>query len=169
MTPVDAATLVATLEAAYPSQAPISDQLSRLIAGELVGMDRNVGAKAVRRHIRSCRFFPSIAELVVGAAEIAGEINAGIALEQWGAVCRAIDSVGVYRPSPKFGDRVTDQCVRSMGWRYLCKSPSGTSDRARFCELYNAIQNREMRLAATGDRTLAGLAMAQLEGGNEDQ
>lgn len=136
MTRADAAELVAILDAAYPKKAPPATLL--FFEGQLMKLEREPGFAAIEAHVLRSRFFPTLAELVEAASPAPG-----IALEQWGAVCEAIQRVGVYRPPPPFGDPVTRHCVEVMGWKLLCKSPNDAADRARFCELYGQVASRD--------------------------
>ena len=79
----------------------------------------------------------------------------------------AIRMEGTYSPQPKFRDAVTEHCVGLMGWRYLCKSSNDVADRARFCELYDAVANRDRIERRAGQtRTIAAASMRRLEQGN---
>ena len=136
----EAAKLVSILMAAFPAGKG-NDQTAMVYEAELVDLDAELASRAIRRMLRTSKFLPSIAEIRGAAvAEQRGPLTSG--LEAWGALGEAIARIGHYQV-PTFRDERLAECVRLMGWRYLCKSPNEMADRARFVELYEHLQDRE--------------------------
>lgn len=63
MTKIEASKLMAMLVAAYP-RGPWPDETRALHESELANLDAAFGAEAVQAAIRSCKFSPTIAELI---------------------------------------------------------------------------------------------------------
>ncbi len=161
MTKAEATRLVAILAAAWPD-SKATQQTMALYVTRLLECDYGAAEAAVRRLVDNSRWLPRIADLLDAI-----EPPPAIALEQWGRVCYAIRMEGTYSPQPKFRDAVTEHCVGLMGWRYLCKSSNDVADRARFCELYDAVANRDRIERRAGQiRTIAAASTRQLEQGN---
>jgi|GEM_PF-965915 len=141
MTPVEAAKAVALLAAAYPA-ARWSEQTGQIYEQMLADLDFEVAKQAVMRLVCTSKFLPTIAELREAAGDIVlGPCRNGI--DAWGDVTMAIRRVGSYG-TPTFKDSLVGECVRIMGWRYLCLAEtSEAADRARFAELYTDLQRRQ--------------------------
>ncbi len=134
--------LIAVMVAGYP-RAKFNQANADAYAAALVDLDREAMALAVQSLTRTHKWLPSIAEIRAAAVNVScGERP--LALAAWGSVCGAAERRGSYW-SPKFRDPITQKCVESMGWRYLCRSTSDASDRARFVELYDQLAERERR------------------------
>lgn len=147
MTQGEAAKMMAMLDLAFPNfkSKPGTFELYERI---LLKFDHDAAREAIETHIATAKFFPTIAELLDAIAPAGG----GVALEQWGHLCRAISDVGSYQPAPRFRDPVTAHCVATMGWKELCRSVNDVADRARFCELYGQVASRD-RLEQRGGQS----------------
>lgn len=141
MKPSEVTTIVAMLAAAYPA-ARMNEATVDVYELMLGDLDYQVARDAIARIIRTSKFLPTVAEILEAAAtEAVGETRN--ALQAWGDVMQAIRRVGQYG-LPKFKDPLVAECVKSLGWRYLCTADVPESvDRARFAELYNDLQRRE--------------------------
>lgn len=159
MTEVEAAKLIAVLVASFPD-AKWGEATCRAYESALSDLDMAIASAAVRRIAATSKFRPSIAEIREAAATVAiGERRTGA--DAWGDVVRAIRVFGSYR-APKFDDPITARAVEALGWRNLCLGDSSeASDRARFCEVYDAISGSERRevLSEPGRINEAGLAL----------
>lgn len=143
MTEVEAAKLVAILSASFPD-AKWGEAVCRAYESAIADLDVHVAGAAVRRIVATSKFRPSIAEIRAAAADTAlGERRTGA--DAWGDVVKAIRMVGSYR-APTFEDPLTAKAVEALGWRNLCLGDAGeASDRARFCEVYDALSAAERR------------------------
>ena len=84
-------------------------------------------------------------------------VEAAGAAEGWG-----------YRPV-EFDDPITAHIVRQMGWRELCASEEPHTDRARFCDAYARIAQRERQQASLPAALQDGaLSHRQLTPGDRD-
>lgn len=121
--------VVGMLLAAFPA-ARITEPTVRLYERMLGDLDFELATNAVTRLVCTSKFMPTIAEIREAAADLSvGPARSG--LEAWGDVMLAIRRVGHYGV-PKFEDPLVAECVRIMGWRYLCIGdvPEGV-DRSR--------------------------------------
>jgi hypothetical protein len=135
------------LVAAYPA-AQVSEQTVEVYVTMLHDLDRSPVEQAIVRLIATSKFLPTVAEIRAMAVSVErGAERRGV--EAWGDVLSEIRRVGVYG-KPRFGDPLTAECVRMLGWRTLCESSHDFADRARFAELYDERQNRERQDAVAG-------------------
>lgn len=136
----EAAKIMAILVAAYPN-AQVSEQTSEIYESMLADLDFETCKAAVMRLLAGSKFMPSIAEIRTTAADIQhGPKRLGG--EAWGDVVAEIRRVG-YIGTPRFSDPCVAEVVRMLGWQQLCKGESSeASDRARFIELYDGLQQR---------------------------
>lgn len=142
MTPGQASTVVGIMMAAYPD-ARWSDESIELYETLFAGLDYETVRAAVGRLICTQRFLPKVSEILERVREVTcGPARTGV--EAWGDVMKAIRRVGSYG-LPEFDDPIVATCVRIMGWRNLCLDdvPMHT-DRARFCELYEDQQRKQI-------------------------
>ena len=140
MTPTETKKVVGLLLAAFPN-ARMTEATVDLYERMLVDLDFGQAQDAVGRLICTSRFMPTIAEIREASADLSiGPARTGVAA--WADVMLAIRRVGQY-DLPTFEDPIVAECVRAMGWRYLCTADVPESvDRARFAELYNDLQRR---------------------------
>jgi len=159
VTKTEAAKLVAMLIASFPN-SQVSEKTTEVYEQMLADLDFGRAQRAVARLVGEKDFLPSIAEIRRTATELEfGPVRPGG--EAWGDVMAAVRKVGGYEPCPDFADPVVARCVERFGWRALCFEGDGTSDRARFIELYDRLA-REQRLDQVSGvplpKPLAGLA-----------
>ncbi len=160
MTKAQAIEVVAILVASFPD-AKWGEPTCRAYEAALADLDYELAASAAKRIVATSKFRPSIAEVREAAAVSAvGERRTGA--DAWGDVVKAIRYVGSYG-APKFEDPLTARAVEALGWRNLCLGDSSeASDRARFCEVYDAISGSERRAIVTEPGRLNGGARPQL-------
>lgn len=147
MTKAQTIEVVAILVASFPD-AKWGEATCRAYEAALSDLDYELAASAVKRIVATAKYRPAIAEIREAAAVTAiGERRTGA--DAWGDVVRAIRYVGSYG-APKFEDPITARAVEALGWRNLCLGDSSeASDRARFCEVYDAISGSERREVVT--------------------
>ena len=142
MTKLQASELVATLMAAFP-QSQVSEATTGVYEEDLAELDFAIGIKACTRLRRTCKFLPSVAEILSAVADIEyGPQRPGG--EAWCDVLEQSRRVG-YCGTPRFEDPIVTEIVRRTGWREMCLSQDGAPDRARFIELYDQLA-RQARL-----------------------
>ena len=68
-----------------------------------------------------------------------------VAVEGWEKVSRAIGHYGMYQEQAAMEsfDEVTREVVKRLGFQNICLSENIVADRARFAEIYQAIQRRK--------------------------
>lgn len=127
------------LAAAYPKNE-LNQTTIELYSRLLADLSDELLKVAVLDHISRSQWFPAIAELRQAAAGISRpELEPGGAA--WGIAYDAMRLRG-RDWDYKFDNQVTQKCIDSMGWRYLCMSTNTTADRARFIELYDEYAKR---------------------------
>ena len=137
--------LIAILKAAYPRQ-PVEDATASVYATMLEDLDPRAAVEAVQRHIATCTYFPSIAEIRKGAAE--KSCGAPTAAEAWDEVLRAVSRYGRNR-APKWSHVAVENAVNGVGWQAICDSSDQMADRAHFFKLYS-----ETRTAAVTEENV---------------
>jgi len=110
---------------------------------DVTGADLALAAKLC---LARYKFFPTVAEIfevLQGAQDCLAP--ASTAMEAWGQVMRAIDSIGVYRPMPDFEDPIIVHVVKALGWRNVClvESDQVMVMRAHFFKAYETERRRE--------------------------
>jgi hypothetical protein len=148
----EAAELVALLVGAYP-RGGITEATCAVYETQLTDLTYEAASAAVGKLLRSSRFMPTIAEIREAAAALElGDVRPGA--EAWGDVLQAIRKVGSYG-MPRFADPIVEQCVRSLGWRNLClDGHNDAADRAKFCELYDRLAQRQRVDVVAGEPAL---------------
>lgn len=127
----------------------VGDERQGLYETMLADLPDEAIMAATKRCLAECTWFPMIAEIRKRANEVMTppELTSP-ALEAWGAVreqMRKPTSVFHNGESHKLAplDALTERAVRDVGgWAYLRMSEDAMSDRARFCEVYSALQTR---------------------------
>lgn len=144
MTDVEFATIASAVKAAYPSANIMPDKQSKSVwYTMLCDLDYNVCLAALKEHMSTCRFAPSIAEL----RELCGNITNG-QQKDWGAawedVLGAIRHKGMYREKEALEgmDEVTRECVKRLGFVNICTSENIDHDRANFRMIYEQVAKR---------------------------
>jgi hypothetical protein len=131
--------ILGVMAAAYPG-FQLTAQTIAIYSELLSDIDDETLARAAKRCMSKCKFYPTIAEI---REEIAAEASSHLAsaIDAWGEVRKAMcvfEYVYGGRP-PKFSNAIIDRLVSSMGWGYLCHSESEVADRAHFMRAYDAL------------------------------
>lgn len=132
---------------AYP-QFELSPGRIDLYKKMLSDLDVEALAAAVKQHIATSKFPPTIAELRQGAATVSGPALPSYA-DAWEEVLGEVRRVG-YLGAPSFSHPLIAKAVAVMGWRDLCASDvSETATwRAQFRDIYNSYAARAAQEAA---------------------
>lgn len=145
MTAQEFATISAAIRAAWPSAKIMPDQQSIDVWWTMLSdLDYKPCLMALKGHISTCKFPPSIAEL---REKTAGMIQAPVRDwgEAWEDVMRAIRFCGMYREQEALEkmDEITKKCVNRIGFQNLCLSENITADRANFRMIYEQEQRQQ--------------------------
>jgi len=137
---------LAPLICAYPN-AQITEETIQVYAIALSELNESELAAAVMRCMRTCKFFPSIAEILEAAQkmiEAASGTGAKDADEAWNEVQRQMQVAFVYK-KPIFSTPEIEQAALAMGWIGLCETPTDQIGvaRAQFLRLYEATCRRK--------------------------
>ena len=177
MQPTEFMQLWTVLTSAYPTFKTPAATIE-VYALALSDLDYPLAEAAVLDAVSKSKFFPTIAEIREAAARLlVGADSAPQALEAWGKVKQAVEIFGRHgwAGAQKFLDERTAATIRAIGWLSFCDSEVSEemSWRARFVELYDQYQRREVRQAQilpavreVAQRQIEALKqMAQLEAG----
>ena len=139
------ATIASAIKAAYPNVNLIPDKQSKEVwFTMLADLDYNICLTALKEHISTCKFAPTISEI--------REKCAGITSTQiydwgdgWEQVKRAIRKYGMYQTEKALDsmDNITRRCVKRLGFKELCLSENVTADRANFRMIYEQVEKQE--------------------------
>ena len=138
------ATLASAIKAAYPAANIMPDKHSKEVWFTMLSdLEYASCLNAVRAHISTNKFPPSIAELRERCMEMTmpeiPDWSAG-----WGEVEMAIRRYGANQADlamQSFSD-LTRTCVRRLGFRNICLTDNLVADRANFRTIYEAEANR---------------------------
>lgn len=135
---------VTALAAAFP-HGKITRETIEVYVHSLSDLDEPLLNAAIMECLSTCEFFPTIKAIRDTAARLALGDHLE-ALEAWALVKRFARD-GDYNYIHEFDDPLITECARILGWRdYL---NSNTNDepswRARFCEIYNQLRERQVR------------------------
>lgn len=138
------ATLVLAMQAMYGDEFIETEESMDVWFALLHDLDYQILSKALQKHMLTNKFKPTVAEL--------REIYAGLICpvisdwsEGWEQVSKAIGHYGMYRTEEAMEsfDEVTREAVKRLGFQNICLSENIVADRARFAEIYQAIQQRK--------------------------
>ena len=138
------ATLVLAMQAMYGDEFIGTEEAMDVWFALLYDLDYKILSKALQKHMLTNKFKPTVAEL--------REIYAGLICpvisdwsEGWEQVSKAIGHYGMYRTEEAMEsfDEVTREAVKRLGFQNICLSENIIADRARFAEIYQAIQQRK--------------------------
>jgi hypothetical protein len=143
--------------APYRTANQIADETIDAYIEDILDLDYQAAALAIKQLRQTATFLPSIAEIRRAAAEItAGHLPDGD--QAWADVLAQIRRVG-WTGRPSWSHPAIADTVRAMGWRELCASTNQIADRAHFLKLYDAGRARLERERST-DPTTRQLAAA---------
>jgi hypothetical protein len=132
----------------------VTDERKALWCAELAGVGDRSGVEAFRRHVRTAKFEPRVADILELVATMESGETTGI--EEWRAVVEAAGKFGRTRP-PGFAHPVTQRMVDAVGWLEICNTPEGPELLAiqrRFVDGWNGaiIGYRRSKIAAVAER-----------------
>lgn len=96
---------------------------------------------AVMRCLRTCKFFPAIAEIREAAESLTDHVNGTGAKspdEAWREVQQQMHDAFVYKP-PVFSTPEIEQAALAMGWEALCTTDNPEASRAHFLKMYASV------------------------------
>ena len=107
-------------------------------------LDYQILSKALQKYMLTNKFKPTVAELREIYADLICPVISDWS-EGWKKVSRAIGHYGMYRTDEAMEsfDEVTREAVKRLGFQNICLSENIVADRARFAEIYQAIQQRK--------------------------
>lgn len=141
------ATFVAALRTYYPRETILpNQQAAELWYMELQDLSYNVAMMALREHVHTSKWSPSISELRERAATIRDGETPDWG-EAWATVQQAIRRKGMYRETEALEsmDEITRATVERLGFQNLCLSENAVADRARFKDIYEQVAQRKKR------------------------
>jgi len=135
---------VTALAAAFP-HGKITRATIEVYARSLSDLDAPLLDAAIMECMSTCEFFPTLKAIRDTAARLALGDHLE-ALEAW-ALVKHYARDGDYNHIHEFDDPLITECVQILGWRDYLNSPTNDepSWRARFCEIYNQLRERQVR------------------------
>lgn len=174
------ATFVAALRTYYPRETILPNaQAAELWYMELQDLSYSVAMMALREHVNTSKWSPSISELREHAATIRNGETPDWG-EAWAKVQQAIRRKGMYREQEALEsmDEITRATVERLGFQSLCLSENAVADRARFKDIYEQVAERKkkenqipesLRIGIKNERAAMAIEQAagkmQIEGG----
>ena len=139
MTKKEALQLITLLQMAYPRQA-LGDKTVEVYAGFIQDLDYQVAKQVIQSHIRTEKWFPTIAEIREAYAETVNFIPSA---EQAMEILRAAARCGNYEAVKQ--NNLLSQAVATVGFRTLCHSdyPEPLFDKVR--DAYDNLRKREIK------------------------
>lgn len=145
MTTQEFVTIAAAIRAAWPASNIMPDKQSKEVwYTMLADLDYSVCMIALKEHMSTCKFAPSISELRERCSNVTSPTTKSWS-DAWGEVMAAIRFCGMYREEDalKRLDNITRKCVKKIGFRNLCTSENTTADRANFRMIYEQEQKTQ--------------------------
>ena len=157
------ATLVVAMQAMYGEDFIGTEEALEVWYALLHDLDYQILSKALQQYMLTNKFKPTVAELREIYAELVSPATSNWS-EGWEEVSRAIGHYGMYQEAAAMEsfdevlslnltrgqneekasvDEVTREVVKRLGFQNICLSENIVADRARFAEIYQAIQRRK--------------------------
>jgi hypothetical protein len=150
-----------------------TDETTRLYGRLLMDLPPDVLEAAVVDCLATCTFFPTIDEIRKRAARLLLG-DRPTALEAWGEVMGKMHHTQYYYRDGRLvrrPDKLDDLSERAIeaigGWQYVRMSENAMADRARFCEVYEALERRRREDAMMLPEVRAVAERLRLEGAKE--
>lgn len=141
-------TIAMAIRSAWPNaNLMLDDKAKDVWYTMLADLDYNACLVAIKEHMSTCRFAPSIAELRERCSNVTS-----VPVQSWGDawedVISAIRFCGMYREEEALQrmDAITRKCVKRLGFQNLCTSENITADRANFRMIYEQEQKTQKEL-----------------------
>lgn len=138
------ATLVLAMQAMYGDEFIGTEEAMNVWFTLLHDLDYQILSKALQKYMLTNKFKPTVAELREIYANLICPVVSDWS-EGWEMVSKAIGQYGMYRTEEAMEsfDEVTREAVKRLGFQNICLSENIVADRARFSEIYQAIQQRK--------------------------
>ena len=151
------ATLVLAMQAMYGDEFIGTEEAMDVWFALLYDLDYKILSKALQKHMLTNKFKPTVAELREIYVDLICPVISDWS-EGWEQVSKAIGHYGMYRTEEAVEsfDEVTREAVKRLGFQNICLLENIVADRARFAEIYQAIQQRK-RIAVNIGRALPDL------------
>lgn len=141
-------TIAMAIRSAWPNaNLMLDDNAKDVWYTMLADLDYKACMIAIKEHMSTCRFAPSIAELRERCSNVTS-----VPVQSWGDawedVISAIRFCGMYREEEALQrmDAITRKCVKRLGFQSLCTSENITADRANFRMIYEQEQKTQKEL-----------------------
>lgn len=149
------ATLVLAMQAMYGEEFIGTEEAMDVWFALLHDLDYQILSKALQKHMLTNKFKPTVAELREIYADLICPVISDWS-KGWEQVSKAIGHYGMYRTEEAMEsfDEVTKEAVKRLGFQNICLSENIVADRARFAEIYQAIQQRKRIVVNIGSALL---------------
>ena len=141
--------IAAAINTYYPREKPFpNNEAAQLWFEEFKDYSYEDVVCALRRHVNTSKWCPTIAELKEAIVlNVAGSKDWG---ESWNECLRVISKYGQYQEEEALANMtpITRLVVKRIGYKELCRSEDKTLDRANFRKIYEQVTNNEYERAA---------------------
>lgn len=162
MTKQEFSKIASAINTYYPKDKPfVNDAAVQLWYEEFRELPYEDVVAALRRHVNTSKWCPTIAELKEAVVKnTAGERDWG---QHWNRAVKAIQRYGVYQEEEALAslDPLTEQIVRRLGYKDLCRSENQMADRANFRMVFEQVTDNEYERAALPPSLQGQIAQAQ--------
>lgn len=159
MTSSEFATLAAALKTAYMRDKFLATKEAYdLWFGMLGDLPYEAASNAVKRWILTEKWTPTIADIRERATQVMMPAFPDWS-EGWETVMNAIHRWGMHRESEALATlpEIARKTVKRIGWQNICLSEEISIERANFRQIYEAITEREKRMAQLPESVKGGL------------
>lgn len=143
------AKIASAINTYYPREKPFPNkEAAQLWYEEFKDLSYGDVVMALRRHVNTSKWCPTIAELKEAiVANVAGEKDWG---DAWNECVNAIHRYGMYCEEEALDslDPRTQMVVKRLGYKELCRSEDLMADRANFRKIYEQVMGNEYEKAA---------------------
>lgn len=172
MTKIEFSKITAAINTYYPREKPFPNAAAmQLWYEEFKDLPYEDVVVALRRHVNTSKWCPTIAELKEAiVVNVAGDQDWGAA---WEECLRAVGHFGQYQEAEALDSMspLTREIVKRIGFKELCRSEDQMADRANFRKIYEQVTSNEYNKAALPRElqdkiALIGSGMLQFEESN---
>lgn len=153
MNRIEIAQILSLCSSAYP-HVVVTKETAIVYAEMLADLDVAIAASAVKKHIATSQYFPTIAAIRELCAAISNPAAPTLA-RAWFEVIQEIKTNGLFS-TPEWSHPSIATTVATIGWRELCLSENQAVLRAHFWKVYDVVSREQQieTILPTGQRAI---------------
>lgn len=148
MTKAEFIKLANAIKTYYPTEKLFPNEGALMLwYEELKDLTYELAYVAVRKHVNTSPFPPTISDIRKGAASVT--TNQANWADGWEQFRRAVSKYGYYQQEAALAsmDETTRKVVKRLGWKQLCESENAMQDRANFRMVYEQEMQHKKEIA----------------------